>query len=819
MVSGEGRHRESPGSRGARVGQRAAIAWPGQVTHGARVAAPLACDLGGRLDRADRQPVRGPGVLGGRTGAASACGADTARKSLLRRSIRLLLVAVPVALAAGCRDRGSLSSAPAEDLLATPARVELRADRVDIPFLLGQGALEHEGWLERRAEDPGPLWSRQPEAWLELPFASTSAKELSIRARSHRSLGPRLDLVASLNEKPIGSMVLGPEEREYRLRLPASVQTAGRNLLRFEVLGWRDLAVGGPGARRRRWIAFTQLHSQPAGAVLGLDMPRADREELSLPGFSSASFYLHQRAPFEIEVEAQGDAGRPSRLSVTVDDGASIAPALDLRIPPGDSRQASAPMSTMSEAFLRLELSSHGPGRVSVKALRLRSKAPDSRGGKEAQRQRPHDSARPSVVLFVADALRADHLGAYGHAADTSPRLDAFAREAICFEDAWAQSSWTRPAVASILTGLGPDAHGVDEIDTVLVEGIQTLPEALQAEGYRTGAFVGNHVVSRRLGFGQGFDTWNGDDEASVYGARPRQVVGRALDWLSATAAPFFLYVHTLDPHGPYEPPPEHWRPFLFDDYGGNRDVKALAHTRQLAPMELRFLRSAYQGEIHEADAAFGALLDGLRSRGLYDGTLILFTADHGEEFRDHGGGGHGHTLYREVTRVPLVVRLPGAVRGGTRDLHPVQQVDLFPSVVSAGGGDVPAWIEGRDLWDSWRTGEGQPPPELLFSRLRFASFDKACVRADGMKLIVNNDHRWRRLSRLELYDLESDPLERVNLVRARPIVARYLRDRLAALEASQAGLRARLRAGDTVELTAEERARLRALGYLETQQ
>src|SRR5439155_857600 len=209
--------------------------------------------------------------------------------------------------------------------------------------------------------------------------------------------------------------------------------------------------------------------------------------------------------------------------------------------------------------------------------------------------------SRPNVVLFLADTLRADYLGAYGHAAPTSPRLDGFAREAVLFEDAWAQASWTRSAIASLFTGLHVGSHGVDREDRVLPSAAQTLAEVLRAGGYRTGAFVANHLLGGRFGFDQGFDAWN-PGTRTLYGAA---------------------------------------------------------------------------------------------------------TADHGEEFLEHGGTEHAKTLYQELVRVPLVVRVPRGP-GGTREKATVQQIDLMPTLLALTGLPAPRALPGRDL--SARL-TGQRPP------------------------------------------------------------------------------------------------------------
>jgi arylsulfatase A-like enzyme len=384
----------------------------------------------------------------------------------------------------------------------------------------------------------------------------------------------------------------------------------------------------------------------------------------------------------------------------------------------------------------------------------------------------------------------------------------------VLFEDAWAQASWTRSATASIFTGLHVGAHGVDREDRALAPSAVTIAERLEAAGYRTGAFVGNHLLGGRFGFEQGFDAWNGGD-ASLYGAAAATLGERALRWLDSGTGPFFLYVHTMEPHSPYDPSEEDAAPFALRDYAGDRDTRALlrlGQLGQLSPDGLRFLESRYRGEVRQNDRAFGALLDALRARGLLDTTLVVFLSDHGEELLDHGGTEHAKTLYQELVRVPLVVRVPGGPAVGSREKGTVQQIDLMPTLLALTGVPGPPALPGRDL--SARLASvpaAASPAPVLFSEERFAVVDKVAARAGDLKLIFNNDGPalWRAKSHLELYDLARDPLERANLATSRPIAVAFLERRLEAFRKVQAG-----GAAQSVALSADEREQLRALGY-----
>jgi arylsulfatase A-like enzyme len=364
--------------------------------------------------------------------------------------------------------------------------------------------------------------------------------------------------------------------------------------------------------------------------------------------------------------------------------------------------------------------------------------------------------------------------------------------------------------VASLLTGLGVDGHGVVGLGSTVAPAFTTLAEALHAAGYATGGFVANDVLSPVLGFGDGFDEWR------LLPRRPSaEVVRAALAWTRGRHGPFFLYVHTLGAHRPYVPPPEHWRPFLPAALPRTRDVNALVQKPQLTPDELAYVRSAYEGEIHEDDAAFGALLDGLRAQGQEAHTAVAFTADHGEGFDEHGHRGHGIRLYQETAHVPLALRVPGAA-GGRRIASPVQHIDIASTFLGLAGAVAPAEMLGADL-----VAAASGPPDdalkgrLLISRLTYAGADKVAVRWGTLKLIVNEEPDAPG-ARFELYDLARDPAESRNVAAEMPDAVEYLWMESRARRSLEEALRARVGAGRKVELSPEDKEALRALGYVE---
>lgn len=432
-----------------------------------------------------------------------------------------------------------------------------------------------------------------------------------------------------------------------------------------------------------------------------------------------------------------------------------------------------------------------------------------------------------NLVFIVVDTLRADRLGCYGAERETTPAIDAMAARAVRFDRAYATAPWTRPSIASMLTGLYPTSHGAATVDLMLPDSVATLAGMLQAEGWVTAGVISHGVISRRAGFARGFDHWEqsearGHDHISTAG-----VTGQALEQLDRLAGgeqPFFLFVHYFDPHYFWHRHDD--ADFAADQAGrlnGRQSIWQLRGMRQeLTTEELAFIRDTYDEEVRHTDGGVGRLLGRLGELGLENDTVVVFTADHGEEFMEHGWIGHTRSLYEELVRVPLIIRVPG---GAPAVVHrPVSLVSLVPTLLDLLCGSVldeEYAFQGPSLapllgGGEANRGEWDGDAEDIFFEVSFdqpeewgaeKTAHKKGILLDGWKLIRDETG-----GGLELYNLDNDPGESTNMAEARPAV----RDRLLArLEARVESLGA---AADTrrMELDERELEQLRGLGYLE---
>lgn len=435
----------------------------------------------------------------------------------------------------------------------------------------------------------------------------------------------------------------------------------------------------------------------------------------------------------------------------------------------------------------------------------------------------------PSFVFVLIDTLRADYLGVYGFEGDVSPTIDRIATESIVFDNAFSQAPWTKPAIASLFTSLYPEQHGViahggrygHRGDTTLrasalPQRAVTLAERLRQAGYVTAAFVANPWIQRPLGFAQGFDVFDAKDSGNQIPAS--LILGKASAWLGQhdRSKPFFLYVHLMDVHGPYDAPRS--------DYDALLGSAGLGEARPLTDGEakrrkgylmrgggthgddlaLESWRASYAAGVRSVDRQLGVFFDEISRAGVLDDAVLIVTADHGEELADHGAWDHGGTLYEEQIRIPLVVRLP-EVRSGRRVDRVVSLVDLMPTVLALAGASEPMGVQGEDLGPILAGGDLPGSGTAYSSGVKWRPGLRS-VRTRDAKILESEGGRHL------LFDLEADPGETVP---ASSVEKQEELERLLAAYARRLehGLSFEPKAA-TMDRRTEQR--LRALGYLD---
>jgi arylsulfatase A-like enzyme len=418
--------------------------------------------------------------------------------------------------------------------------------------------------------------------------------------------------------------------------------------------------------------------------------------------------------------------------------------------------------------------------------------------------------SRPDLVLISVDCLRSDHVSAYGYSRETTPNLDALAKDGVLFEDAVSVSSWTLPTHMSMLTGLLPTEHGLRQ-DQKRFPSVPYLPDLLGRNGYETVGIVSSLLLTPVFGFDEGFDRYHALPDVPA----SKLVDTAILEMSKNDGRSRFLFLHLFDAHWPYEPAAD-----VLARFGGRpKDIsdllkKVIDRRPPSGPDEIEELKSLYDAEIFQVDRELGRLFQAMKDSGRYEDALIIATADHGEAFWEHGFWQHSEVIYSEVTHVPLVVKWPKKARRG-RESRLVDQLHIFPTLLDAAGLPTPHERKGlaspeetRALTEiTWEGNESKGPAM------------KVAVRKGPLKYVatfegdVSDPEFVSRLVREELYDRSRDPGEREDLfgkgdVEAfRSDVRRFLED-----------VRSR-RSSDSaraIVLDEKMRDRLRALGYLD---
>jgi len=408
------------------------------------------------------------------------------------------------------------------------------------------------------------------------------------------------------------------------------------------------------------------------------------------------------------------------------------------------------------------------------------------------------------VILVSIDTLRRDHVGAHGYPRPTTPRLDALARGGILCEDAVSTSSWTLPAHLSMLTSVDPGAHGGTDMTHGFNRRVPTLPSLLRKAGFATQAVTSHLYVSAVYGLDDGFDNLDFRQDR-----RAAEVADRAIDILDRVGdRPFLLFLHLYDPHWHYDPP-EAQRRLFETPYSGTltglwQDFSKRDRSNTTAE-DLDHLRALYDGEIRYTDDELGRVLDHVKARGLDRGTLVIVTSDHGEEFLEHGSWEHQKTLYEEVIRVPLVVNGPGV--SPRREPAQASLLDVMPTILAWAGLPASSTQQGRSLLAPMGERETYGETDHTADHTRKVFLRGGAGRSKAILSLIPDGS----LLRCEWYDLASDPGESKD---AAPSLAAADAARARAIQRWR-DARGRGGPAPAVQLTPEQRERLRALGYV----
>jgi arylsulfatase A-like enzyme len=691
------------------------------------------------------------------------------------------------------------------------------------------------------------VWSRQ-EAEVSLTWPQTRARAAVLDLAPYRGVHAQTAEVR-LNGTPIGSLRLNDQRSRYGLTLPKEAQREGDNRLHFSFASAASPADEDPKNpdRRRLAAAFYSLTIADAGdraledllardaphpfgtgdsdgvPRLGLVGPAALRFALKLPTAAELRFTpdLHPAAraaaasaSFRVVLEAEG--GRPQELwSRVIGPRDAAGPEVVVRLPgpPGDFVRLSlevgaGPGGRFAWGTFAAPRVLGGSGTAGLETAPF-SEEDDARG--DALRKA---TAGMNVLFVILDAGRAAQLGIYGYGRETTPEIDRIASEGIVFDNAFTPAVYTLAAMSSVWTSQYPDRHHNEVSFSARLPGDRlTLAELLAAQGIETGGFVANAVAGTAGGFERGFmefeEIWK--TMGSGAGGFRKVVPG----WIAARKdRRFFAYLHFREPHFPYDPEPPFDTRFgavsaipkkVRRDAGWITDVNQ--GRRPLGAAERTDLVRLYDGNLAFADQELGALRRVLEAEGLWEKTVVIVAADHGEELFEHQWIGHNVQLYEPSVHVPLVLRIPGGPRG-QRVSALVDLLDVAPTIADVfgvrGRGGSDKAFQGRSLLP---VAGGAPGKAAVLSRTVWDR-PRYALRDQRYKFFYDT-----RTGEERLFDLRADPGETSDIRGASPLRAAYYRQSLHQWTLALAGRRSA--GGEAVKLTREQCESLRALGYL----
>jgi arylsulfatase A-like enzyme len=685
------------------------------------------------------------------------------------------------------------------------------------------------------------LWSDGPFSSVRMFFSVPRDILLTIRCWPFRfPNSPEQTIGVSLNGQYLQSVSLKPRPEEYQIRLPANLLKKGNNLLMFQYGYARQPLSVLPVSSDRRKLAV-------AWDFLRIDGPKAVKpsiEKLStdaallLPSNSYLTYHLVVPNGSALSVEkvqvAKSTSNQKMTLKVLLTAHPNLRKELTLRVSSGDSQTINWKIPDRSEKQISLTVMAVGENSKSSEGS-LELIRPVIHGPKPVVvNQQPSKTiarlqsmkSRVNIIVYILDALRADHLGTYGYRKPTSPNIDQLAKEGILFENAFAQAPYTLASVASLFTSRYPTFINKDE---KLAQEHWTLAEVLKASAYRTLALSATPFVSKFYGTTQGFDKYKNiriTPDLNDSAKKVSKELFPILERVSRSSEPFFIYIHSVNPHSPYIPPDPY-----FDAFRNSKERPVSTRNDNLLAIqggkvtisrksERDDIVAQYDGNILFADFEIGAFAKKMKELGLAKNTIVIITSDHGEEFFDHGGVLHGGQLFDEMIHVPLILWSPVILSHSMRISTNVELVDIMPTIIDFAlireSYTVPE-MEGQSLLNLM---EGKVPKnDRIYSYE--PDLGAIAIRDSEWKFIYSPKGIGYGIARSDtndwLFNLKADSRETQNLATQSIETAGRLRgDVLGWLKAQKEKNPERLAQPLQIGLDETTKEQLKALGYID---
>lgn len=683
-------------------------------------------------------------------------------------------------------------------------------------------------WGANRHEEDGTTFTEINGSKVEVPLIvweeDEPIKEVVVRLRG-KCDGQKI--AARFDGEDVGSAELTANQWKT-LRMPVAETPEA---------GWREFGLlvrgscGGNTRAELDWVWLSEQTGAEAPEILDMRAPLTigdgqPRRALPAPNARTYAWYL--MVPDHAELVFDYASSSPETefiVSARVD--GEPRKRLFSETATAKWKEGVVDLSQFAGEGIRLELQTRGPDA-------------EAGWGEVAMMIPPRDIPQPAadarppknVVVILIDTVRADVFEPIGGGTQKgnevegpepqksevdTPEFDALTREATVFTSAYDNENWTKPSCATVLTGLYPTSHDTKKDDSTLPDEVDMVSELLKKEGFQTGSFIANGYVSEKYGFNQGWDFHRNYIRESR-NTSAENVYDEAIEWFEEhREKPFFMYIQTIDPHVPYRVDRKYTERYFADNPPGSiganlggREQQKLS-TKDLSEEEVNWIQALYRGEVTYHDEHMGRFLDTLRKEGALDDTLVIITNDHGEEHKEHGRLGHGHTLHQELVHAPLLIRYPGRFPADYQVDEPVESVDIVPTILDVLDMEPSDKIDGTTLMPLV---EGTPLQRPFYAISEFL-YGQRSVTVGRYRMI-------RAGSWVKLFDLEEDPTEQTDIsdtaLIGRRMASIHLAEGLANPDKRRRMLDNRVAGkkfdAGVVEMDPELKKQLEALGY-----
>jgi arylsulfatase A-like enzyme len=685
------------------------------------------------------------------------------------------------------------------------------------------------------------LWATALSSQLRFfSFNAGSHQKVIVRCAPFNPPGsPEQRMEVYLNKNYVAALTLEREAKDYALNFPRDKIVMGENIItfKFSTLGkpvTLDSAAGRevPQAVYFEWISFpdarsSRRHIYKQGNSIYINPLGRMLYHLKVPEEGRLGFDLG--FPDRSETPEIEDAGLTFLVSIQGEDSPSEI-IFEKQIPDASAakKHHEVDLSLYAGKIARLTFHLECPEYLDMKPNTIYAEIgnPSIEGydslptpsGATPKSPELEGIEKSNLIFIILDAANPEHFGSYGYGRDTTPNMDRLARDGVLFSRAFAHAPNTRPSTASLFTSTYPPSHRVIAPDTMLSDSAVLWAEELRDAGIKTFAATSNINVSPVYGLLQGFDEY-----AELYKTKKGGVVlaeeflQPTAEWIEKNRAEqFFMYLHILQPHAPYAPPPPAEGTFSSGYQGRLQNVRRLnpgtIDLLDFDPEDLEYIVAKYDENLLYADSFVGDLIDLLRKSELLENTILLITSDHGEAFHKHGHVGHSSSVYDDEIRIPLILRFPLRYNlGGKKIEAVVQSADLMPTFL--------------DLFEIRHKGQemqGRSLLPVLFDQSQqvhdyiatfFGRIDPSgtqalsALRGKRFKYFENRTRRF-------LFDLQADPSEQNNIYHSEPVIAGYYVQELKKLQEEWSEGKG-LAAESKITLDKKIREQLRSLGYI----